>query len=145
MINNNKRHINQLVRLIKSNNIKIYFNKSILSDDSKSIMQCHSMVKYNIKIYIGTKNSTNEDILATIAHEFGHCISYVRHMYNWFAGIKNSDNCYMTICRGKVKKNLDLKEEMDAWDLGFEVLRQIDIPITKTMKQIRNDSIASYC
>jgi hypothetical protein len=136
-----KKHIDKLVRLISNNNIKIYFNKNLSLNNSKAVMKCYSIFSYDLKIYIGIKNCNYEKTITAIAHEYGHCISFIYCMYNCsFIGLK-FDNCYTTICKGQYKRFLDLKEEKMAWKYGFNVLRQNNIPITKLMKQIKNDYI----
>lgn len=135
-MNINRKHINKPVQLIKKNGVKVIFDKNLLLSNSSA------RIFGDQDIRIGLADvPNNENILAIIAHEYGHYLTVRdRDKYNKLTlwnKLKYLAIYYFT-------KHNTRKEEKDAWRLGFAFLQHHNIPVTKNMKKIGEAYAKTY-
>lgn len=131
-----KSHLEKLVSIIKKDyKIKIKKMKTdCLSSKSHPWMIGHQ------EISIGFKDD-NFLVIGSIAHEFGHCLSVLKKqnipfdiywMYK-FHYLKDDNHAKQI-----------LKEERNAWRLGFKFLKDMGIPVDDRLLNMRKVLIETH-
>lgn len=132
-----RRHVNKAISIIEDTlgiRVETCADKDFLTSSGNPWI----LVRQSIKIGI---DSRPETVLAAVAHELGHCLS-VRRGSASNMGLSLIDRMKAPLT--KKQKKLILKEERDAWTLGYRFLRSNGLPITDWMRYARRVLIDSH-